>query len=198
MGRRHSGDLREGDGRLADVLEHLDGQDEVEGSGIERKSMAVTEDPAEPAFAPFEGELSIGQIEPDDLSIGEPRRHASGDDTLAGTYLEHSSWSPDRERPVELTQKSFDEPPLDRVAHPVLVVGVTSGNLDHDLASVGLGPAPFYPRTVTHREAGSTSCSGLVWRTTRSANSPMANSWKAAKKMRSVFVARRKSRLTQS
>ncbi len=58
------------------------------------------------------------------------------------------------------------------------------------------------PRHVRARDryfvAGSTSASGLVTRTTRSASSPTANTWNAANKISSVFVATRKSLPTRS
>ncbi len=63
----------------------------------------------------------------------------------------------------------------------------------HDIDAVVAAHRAMYARRDRYFVAGSTSESGFVTRTTRSASSPTAKTWKAANRISNVFVATRKS-----
>jgi hypothetical protein len=113
---------------IRDVLEHLDRGRERELAVGERERLLRAQDPVLEVRAraplPLAPEHGVLEVEADDARRGPRGRPLVGEDRLAAADVEHR----DRVDPLEqLAERALErghQPPHDRVARAVLVVGV--------------------------------------------------------------------------
>ena len=75
MSRAHARQFVERGGGLGEVLEHFDGDHQVEGVVGEGQVGGVAEEAVEVAGAPFGREVLVGEVEPGHRRVGEAFDH---------------------------------------------------------------------------------------------------------------------------
>ncbi len=129
---RHARHLRERGLRLGHVLEDLDRGGELELVVAERERRGLLDAELEvraPALLPLARELRVVEVDAHDAPVAEALRPLHGEHALAAAHVEHRGGRGEPEELVEVGVEAGHQPLHDRVAGPVLVVGVAGGDV---------------------------------------------------------------------